>query len=197
MRQTVCLRTKNNKKEYINNIKDFNDLQRRLADRIFDYTEDEDGNALPDEECTLKDCDGNVLVQGYAAISSDTGVIEFDGNYDRYEVKNIDDCTDDEMAIIISAYNGNEVVDDDVLDAACDRLDYTHVHSVSGDRNGLDVHANIGSYERFGAYGLHRDHWSGSTREEFMEWLHEEVRVLPGDLTDIEVEVNIYDWFND
>ena len=111
-------------KTYRNDIEDFQELLRYYADELFEYTEDEDGNQLPNKECCIKDCNGNVLVQGLEAMTSETGRLDFDGDYDTTYVKDIDHCTDSELYAIIDAYKGGERVDEELLEYACDATGY-------------------------------------------------------------------------
>ena len=111
-------------KTYRNDIEDFQELLRYYADELFEYTEDEDGNQLSNEECCIKDCNGNVLVQGLEAMTGETGVLDFDGDYDTSYVKETEKCTDSELYAIIDAYKGGERVDRELLEYACDATGY-------------------------------------------------------------------------
>lgn len=62
----------------------------RIADKLFIREEDEDGNALPADECRVEDCDGNTLLSGVDAIEANTGCLDM-GDYD-IEVKRLSEC---------------------------------------------------------------------------------------------------------
>lgn len=111
-------------KTYRNDIESFQELLNYYADDLFEYTEDEDGNPLPDEECRIEDANGNVLVQGCEDIGSETGRLDFDGDYDTTYVKAIEKCTDSELYAIIEAYKSGERVDEELVKYACDATGY-------------------------------------------------------------------------
>ena len=78
--------------------------------------EDEDGNELPDDEWTLTDQGGNIILEGRKEIESPVGVLEWDTIYDTDIVKYIEDCTDEEIELIMKAYRNNEIEDDDLIE---------------------------------------------------------------------------------
>ena len=111
-------------KTYRNDIEDFQELLRYYADELFEYTEDEDGNLLADEDCRIEDGNGRVMVQGREDMESKTGRLDFDGDYDTTYVKEIEKCTDSELYAIIDAYKDGERVDEELLEYACDATGY-------------------------------------------------------------------------
>ena len=158
---------------------------------------DAEGNALPDKDWQLIDSGGNVTLEGREEIEAATGVLDWDGEYDTDIVKRLDECTDEELELIVETYNEGGVVDDDVLDAVCDILGYTHVHKVRIIATNMEIFANEGAYDRISPYDKMKESWEDSTEEEFKDWLLNEAHVLPYDLDKIIVETNIYSWFDE
>lgn len=94
---------------YVHNIQD-------LFEDGFLNCEDEDGNTLPDEEWTLTDQCGNIILEGRYEIESPVGVLEWDTIYDTDIVKYIEDCTDEEMELIMEAFRNWEMEDKDLIE---------------------------------------------------------------------------------
>lgn len=65
--------------------------------------QDEDGNALPDEDWTLVDSGGNVILTGKDEIESPTGCLDFDRDYDTDICRRISGCDDDELCMLLKA----------------------------------------------------------------------------------------------
>lgn len=158
---------------------------------------DVEGNALPDKDWQLIDSGDNVRLEGREEIEAATGVLDWDGDYDTDIVKRLDDCTDEELELIVETYNKDGGVDDDVLDFVCDMLGYTHVHKVRIIATNMEIFANEGAYDRISPYDKMKESWEGSTEEEFKDWLLNEVHVLSYDLDKIIVKTNIYSWFDE
>lgn len=91
--------------------------------------EDEAGNPLPDEDWTLIDSGGNVILRGEEAITADTGVLDWDGEYDTDIVKYLDDCTDDEIEVLYNYYLDDNYIDDDIINYVCSRMDVHRLES--------------------------------------------------------------------
>lgn len=70
----------------------------REYDNIFEF--DEDGNPLPDDEWYTHDGVGELLLTGKAAIKAETGILDYDGEYDTEIFKYLDDCDEDELWLI-------------------------------------------------------------------------------------------------
>ena len=77
--------------------------------------EDEDGNPLPDNEWTLTDQGGNIILEGRQEIESPVGILEWDTIYDTDIVKYIEDCTDEEIKLIIEAFRNWEMENEDLI----------------------------------------------------------------------------------
>lgn len=94
-------------------VKNFGELLSRQSESIFHNTEDEQGNPLPDDQQTITDGGGNVLVQGAKAINSDEGELDFDGDYDRYVVCDLYDCDDQQGKALARAFENGEIWESD------------------------------------------------------------------------------------
>ncbi len=90
-------------------------LQECFGERTMLLNDDEDGNLLPDDQWQLVDGGSNVILEGREAIESETGVLDWDGEYDTDIVQPIDECSDEEYDLIIEAYCKDEYVDPDVV----------------------------------------------------------------------------------
>lgn len=55
-------------------------------------SEDEDGKVLPDEEWELIDGGSNVILKGRENIESETGILDWDSQYDTDIVKYVSEC---------------------------------------------------------------------------------------------------------
>ena len=99
--------------------KSFNPYVHSIQD-LFEYgflnCEDEYGNELPDDEWTLTDQGGNIILEGREEIESPVGVLEWDTIYDTDIVKYIEDCTDDEIDLIMEAYRNQEIEDENLME---------------------------------------------------------------------------------
>ena len=99
--------------------KSFNPYVHSIQDLFEDgfvNCEDEDGNPLPDDEWTLTDQGGNIILEGRQEIESPVGVLYWDYDYDTDIVKYIEDCTDEEIKLIIEAYRNQEIEDEDLIE---------------------------------------------------------------------------------
>lgn len=166
-------------KTYRSDIESFQELLDYYANDLFEYTEDEEGNPLPDEECCIKGRDGIVLVQGREAMESETGILDFDGDYNTTYAKELKDCTDEELQTIVDTYNSLNYVDDDILDFACDKLGYMHIYSVKGYPSNIDVITNEDA--PYPCNWENRDYWEGCTWDDFAEFMRDELHVLKYD----------------
>ena len=106
---------------YLNNpgYKSFNPYVHSIQDLFEDgflNCEDEDGNELPDEEWTLTDQGGNIILEGRQEIESPVGILEWDTIYDTDIVKYIEDCTKEEIELIMEAYRNQEIEDENLME---------------------------------------------------------------------------------
>ena len=99
-----------------------NDLSDCFGDSVV-CSEDENGKPLPDSEWRLVDGGGNVILTGRDEIESETGILDWDGEYDTDIVRHLSECDDDEYQLILDAAERGEYVEKAVLAYACSALD--------------------------------------------------------------------------
>ncbi len=99
--------------------KTFNPYTTRIQDCFGEadiISEDEEGRELPADQWQLIDGGGDVILAGRDEIESETGTLDWDGEYDTDIVKPVSDCTDGEYALILKAWSEYELsVDEDVV----------------------------------------------------------------------------------
>lgn len=93
-------------------------------------SEDENDTPLPDSEWQLIDSGGTVVLSGRDEIESDTGILDWDGEYDTDIVRHLSECDDDEYQMILDAAEHGEYVDKPVLAYACSALGYLLVTNI-------------------------------------------------------------------
>ena len=138
-----------------------------FGDNFFIFSEDEDGNPLPDEDWKLVDGGSNVILRGREYIESDTGVLDWDGEYDTDIVKYLSDCLDSEIDIIYQAYLNDEYMDDELKDYVCSEKGLHRIDNVKFYQCNAEVQCQdcVISY-----------YWGGEddvTEEEITEWMKE------------------------
>lgn len=97
--------------------KTFNPNVTRLQecfDEAMIIDQDEDGNELPADQWQLVDGGGNVILTGRDEIESETGVLDWDGDYDTDIVKPLSECTDEEYNSILIAWSEGDCPNDDI-----------------------------------------------------------------------------------
>lgn len=169
-----------------------NDLSDCFGDSIV-FSEDENGNPLPDSDWKLVDGGGNVILSGRDEIESDTGILDWDGEYDTDIVRYLKDCTDEEYQLIIDAYNNHCYVDEDVLIFACNAMDKLYASTINTYPSNMEV------FTQNGCINLDRDNYSVYTEDEEDEVM-EQLREL--DFIDRTVEniisaMELHDWFSE
>lgn len=91
-------------KEYLPYVRDFQDLLSRESENLYDVTEDENGNVLPDDQWRIENWASETVVEGREAMEAKTGKLDYDGRSDTYIVKNINDCDEDELQLIVDDF---------------------------------------------------------------------------------------------
>lgn len=91
-------------KEYLPYVRDFQDLLSRESEKLYDVTEDENGNVLPDDQWHIENWASETVVEGRVAMEAKTGKLDYDGKSDTYIVKNIFDCDEDELQLIVDDF---------------------------------------------------------------------------------------------
>ena len=94
---------------YLHCLKDFFNRLNCLV-----ILDDAEGNPLPDDECVVFDSRSNTILKGRKEIESPTGVLEFNGCRIKDVAKYLEDCTDEEMKLIMEAYRNQEIEDKDL-----------------------------------------------------------------------------------
>ena len=146
-----------------------NDLSDCFGDSSI-ICEDENGKPLPDSEWQLVDGGGNVILTGRDEIESETGILDWDGEYDTDIVRHLSECDDDEYQLILDAAERGEYVEKAVLAYACSALDKLMATSIKVYPSNMEV------FTQDGCITLQRDDFSVYTEDE-----EDEVRELLAD----------------
>ena len=176
-------------KTYVGTVKD---LSACFGDSFL-ISEDENGKALPDSEWRLVDGGGNVILSGRDEIESDTGILDWDGEYDTDIVRHLSECDDDEYQLILDAAERGEYVEKAVLAYACSALDKLMATSIKVYPSNMEV------FTQDSCTTLQRDDFSVYTEDE-----EDEVRELLEDkgfisesIDKIIDKMEMYQWFSD
>ena len=96
------------------------DIRTELSDyceNLFLNTRGSDGRFLPGRDWTLTTESGHIVVEGRDAIESETGRLDFDGDYDTKIVKWVSECDVNELKMVLDF-----VTDKDDLQAVLEML---------------------------------------------------------------------------
>lgn len=129
--------------------------------------EDEDGNPLPDEKWELIDGGGNTILEGREKIESDTGILDWDGEYDTDIVQYLDECTLDEIEIIYQAYLDEEYMPNELKDYVCEAMGLHRIDNIKFYKTNAEVHCSDCTLTF---------NWDGEedvTEEDAKEWMEE------------------------
>ena len=146
-----------------------NELSDCFGDSIV-ISEDEHGKTLPDSEWKLVDSGSNVILSGRDEIESETGILDWDGEYDTDIVRKLSECDDDEYQLILDAAERGEYVEKVVLAYVCSALDKLMATSIKVYPSNMEV------FTQEGCITLQRDDFSVYTEDE-----EDEVRELLAD----------------
>ena len=97
-----------------------NGLSDCFGESTMIISEDENGKPLPDSEWQL--VDGGVILSGRDEIESETGILDWDGEYDTDIVRHLSECDDDEYQLILDTAERGGHVEEPVLAYACHEL---------------------------------------------------------------------------
>ena len=154
-------------------------------------SEDENGKPLPDSEWRL--VDGGVILSGRDEIESETGILDWDGEYDTDIVRHLSECDDDEYQLILDAAERGEYVEKAVLAYACSALDKLMATNIKVYPSNMEV------FTQEGCITLQRDDFSVYTEDE-----EDEVRELLADkgflsesIDKIIVNMEMNEWFSE
>lgn len=169
-----------------------NDLSDCFGDSLL-ISEDENGLPLPDSEWRLVDGGGNVILSGRDEIESDTGILDWDGEYNTDIVRHLSECDDDDYQLIYDAAERGEYVEKVVLAYACSALNKLMVTSIKVYPSNMEV------FTQEGCTSLQRDNFSVYTKDEEYE-----VRELLADkgfisdsIEEIIGKMETYEWFSE
>lgn len=129
-------------------------------------SQDENGNELPDKEWKLID-GGNIILEGRDAIESDTGVLNWDNDYDTDIVQYLDECSQDELEIIYQAYLDGEYMPYELKDYICEAMGLHRIDNIKFYQTNAEVHCND---------CILTFNWDGEkdvTEEDAKEWMEE------------------------
>lgn len=169
-----------------------NGLSDCFGDSIV-ISEDENGKPLPDSEWRLVDGGGNVILTGRDEIESETGILDWDGEYDTDIVQKLSECDDDEYQLILDAAERGAYVEKDVLAYVCSALGKLMTTNIKVYPSNMEV------FTQEDCVHLERDNFSVYTKDE-----EDEVRELLADkgfisesIDKIIDKMEMYDWFSD
>ena len=110
----VCFRVCDGDKEFLPNFHSLIDFySSRNCLVLLDDTE---GNPLPDEECAVVDSVGNNILEGRKNVDSPVGILVWDEDYLTDEAKYLEDCTKEEMELVMESYRNQEIEDEELSD---------------------------------------------------------------------------------
>ena len=170
---------------YVHNIQD-------LFEDGFVNCEDEDGNPLPDDEWTLTDQGGNIILEGRQEIESPVGVLYWDYDYDTDIAKYIEDCDDEEIDLIYNTLiSGIEFVEKDVADYVCRKKGMKRV--VDRIRNISLSQSTMKVTHQDGTDTYERDTFKGMDEYDVRKFLKEQ-RFTPDSIREIVSYMEIKEW---
>lgn len=168
-----------------------NGLSDCFGESTFIISEDENGKPLPDSEWYLVDGGGNVILSGRDKIESDTGVLDWDGEYDTDIVRHLSECDDDEYQLILDAAERGEYVEKTVLAYACSALCKLLATDIKVYQSNMKV------FTQDGSVNLNRndfDMYTEDEEDEVREQLEDE-GFISESIDKIIDKMEIYEWF--
>ena len=170
-----------------------NDLSDCFGDYSIVISEDENGKPLPDSDWQLVDGGGNVILSGRDKIESETGILNWDGEYDTDIVRNLSECDDDEYQMIRDAAERGEYVEKDVLAYVCSALGKLLATNIKVCSSNMEV------FTQEGCTTLQRDDFSVYTEDE-----EDDVRIrleeegfISQSIDEIISKMETYEWFSE
>ena len=169
-----------------------NELSDCFGDSIV-ISEDENGKTLPDSDWQLVDSGSNVILSGRDEIESETGILDWDGEYDTDIVRKLSECDDEEYQLILDTAERGGHVEEPVLAFACHELGKLLATNIKVYPSNMEV------FTQEGCVHLERDNFSVYTEDE-----EDDVRELLADkgfisesIDEIIVKMEMYDWFSE
>ena len=169
-----------------------NDLSDCFGDSIV-IREDENGKTLPDSEWQLVDSGSNVILSGRDEIESETGILDWDGEYDTDIVRHLSECDDDEYQLILDAAERGEYVEKVVLAYACHALGKLLETNIKVYPSNMEV------FTQEGCTTLMRDNFEvySEDEEDDVRIRLEEQGFISHSIDEIIDNMKIYQWFSD
>ena len=177
--------------------KTYNPYMKSLQDIIYSCNnafincEDEDGNPLPDDEWTLTDQGGKIILEGRQEIESPVGVLEWDGIYDTDIVRYIEDCDDEEIDILYNELINYKYMDDDVADYVCRKKGMKRVVDQIGNISLSQSTMKVTHQDGIDTY--ERDTFKGMDEYDVRKFLKEQ-RFTPDSIREIVSYMEIKEW---
>ena len=168
-----------------------NGLSDCFGESTIIISEDENGKPLPDSKWQL--VDGHVILSGRDKIDSDTGVLDWDGEYDTDIVRHLSECDDDEFQMILDAAERGEYVEKTVLAYACSALGKLLATNIKVYQSNMVVFTQEGSVH------LNRndfDMYTEDEEDEVREQLEDE-GFISESIDKIIDKMEIYEWFSE
>lgn len=126
-------------------------------------------------------------------IESDTGVLDWDGEYDTDIVRHLSECDDDDYQLILDAAERGEYVEKTVLAYACSALGKLLATNIKVYQSNMEV------FTQEGCTTLMRDNFSAYTEDEEDEVrdLLEDEGFISESIDKIIDKMEIYEWFRE
>ena len=168
-----------------------NGLSDCFGESAMIISEDENGKPLPDSEWQL--VDGGVILSGRDKIESETGILDWDGEYDTDIVRHLSECDDDEYQMILDAAERGEYVEKAVLAYACSALDKLMATSIKVYPSNMEV------FTQEDCVHLERDNFSVYTEneEDEVRELLEDKGFISESIDKIIDKMEMYQWFKE
>lgn len=154
---------------------------------------DDNSDKLPDSKWQLIDGGGNVILTGRDKIESETGILDWDGEYDTDIVRKLSECDDDEYEMILDTEERGAYVEKNVLAYVCSALGKLMATNIKVYPSNMEV------FTQDDCVHLERDNFSVYTKDE-----EDDVRELLADkgfisesIDEIIVKMEMYDWFSE
>lgn len=169
----------------------------KLSDCFGDFCNiidvDENGNPLPDSEWQLEDGGGNVILSGRDEIESETGILDWDGEYDTDIVRKLSECDDDEYQMILDTEERGAYVEKNVLAYVCSALGKLMATNFKVYPSNMEV------FTQDDCVHLERDIFSSYTKDEEddVRIILEEKGFISESIDEIIVNMEIHQWFSD
>lgn len=166
-----------------------NGLSDCFGESTIIISEDENGKPLPDSEWQL--VDGGVILSGRDKIESDTGILDWDGDFDTDIVRHLSECDDDEFQMILDAAERGEYVEKTVLAYACSALGKLLATNIKVYQSNMVV------FTQEGSVNLNRndfDMYTEDEEDEVREQLEDE-GFISESIDKIIDKMEIYEWF--